>query len=101
MRATLSLAAAVTHVAGRPARTHVLGPKGGAFLVARSDPNTFRIDIDLDHARREGERVRDMLAALRRRHDLARYEYTTVVRILPGGDTFAQPILTLGNRFAD
>jgi hypothetical protein len=69
--------------------------------VARSDPDPFRIDIDLDHARREGERVRDLLGALRRRHDLARYEYTGTVRIVPGGDTFAQPILTLSNRFAD
>ena len=69
--------------------------------MARSDPDPFRIDIDLEHARREGERVRDLLAALRRRHDLARYEYTTLVRIVPGGDTFAQPILTLSNRFAD
>jgi hypothetical protein len=47
------------------------------------------------------ERVRDMLAALRRRHDLARYEYTHVVRIMPAGHTFAHPVLTLGNRFAD
>ena len=69
--------------------------------MARSDPDDFRIDLDLEHARREGERVRDLLAALRRRHDLARYEYTTMVRIVPGGDTFAQPILTLSNRFAD
>jgi hypothetical protein len=68
--------------------------------VAGPEPDDFRIDIDLDHARREGDRVRDMLAALRRRHDLARYEYTTAVRIVPGGDTFAQPVLTLGNRFA-
>jgi hypothetical protein len=67
--------------------------------VARSDPGEFRIDIDLDHARREGDRIRDMLAALRRRHDLARSEYTGTVRIVPGGDTFAQPVLTLGNRF--
>ncbi|HEY1245075.1 MAG TPA: hypothetical protein VGF29_09610 [Hyphomicrobiaceae bacterium] len=67
--------------------------------MARSDPDGLRIDIDLDHARREGDRVRDMLTALRRRHDLARYEYTGMVRIVPGGDTFAQPILTLGNRF--
>jgi hypothetical protein len=67
--------------------------------VARSDSASFRIDIDLDHARREGDRVRDMLDALRRRHDLSRYEYTQIVRIVPGGDTFAQPILTLGNRF--
>jgi hypothetical protein len=72
----------------------------GVFPVAGPEPDAFRIDIDLDHARREGDRVRDMLAALRRRHDLARYEYTTVVRIVPGGDTFAQPVLTLGNRFA-
>ena len=59
-----------------------------------------RIEIDLDFAQREGERVRAMLAALRRRHDLSRYEYTHEVRIVPGGDTFSHPILTLGNRFA-
>jgi hypothetical protein len=69
--------------------------------VATPDPAEFRIDIDLEHAQREASRVRDMLAALRRRHDLARYEYTSIVRIVPGGETFAQPILTLGNRFAD
>lgn len=69
--------------------------------MARSDPDPFRIDVDLDHAQREGERVRIMLEALRRRHDLARYEYTTIVRVVPGGDTFAQPVLTLSNRFAD
>ena len=68
--------------------------------MARSEPDDFRIDIDLDHARREGDRVRDMLTALRRRHDLSRYEYSRIVRIMPAGDTFAQPILTLGNRFA-
>jgi hypothetical protein len=61
----------------------------------------FRIDLDLDHAKREGDRVRAMLGALRRRHDLSRYEYTRVVRIVPGGETFAHPVLTLGNRFAD
>ena len=61
----------------------------------------FRIDVDLDHARREGERVRALLAALRRRHDLSRYEYTRIVRIVPGGETFSHPMLTLGNRFAD
>jgi hypothetical protein len=68
--------------------------------VARAPTDAFQIDVDLDHARREGERVRDLLAALRRRHDLARYEYTTIVRIVPGGETFAHPVLTLGNRFA-
>ena len=44
--------------------------------------------------------MRDMLEALRRRHDLSRFEYTRIVLIVPGGDTFSHPILTLGNRFA-
>ncbi|MDX2202608.1 MAG: hypothetical protein NW223_07655 [Hyphomicrobiaceae bacterium] len=61
----------------------------------------LHIDIDLEHARREAARIKALLEALRRRHDLARYEYTRVVRIVPGGDTFAHPVLTLGNRFAD
>ena len=42
-----------------------------------------------------------MLRALRRRHDLSRFEYTRIVRIVPGGDTFSHPMLTLGNRFAE
>ena len=45
--------------------------------------------------------MRDMLRALRRRHDLSRFEYTRLVRIMPGGDTFSHPMLTLGNRFAE
>ena len=45
--------------------------------------------------------MRDMLQALRRRHDLSRFEYTRIVRIVPGGDTFSHPMLTLGNRFAE
>jgi hypothetical protein len=69
--------------------------------LARATGESLRIDIDLDFARREAERVRDMLAALRRRHDLSRFEYTNVVRIVPGGDTFSHPMLTLGNRFAE
>jgi hypothetical protein len=73
----------------------------GALAVARADGEAFRIDIDVEHAQREAARVHDMLVALRRRHDLSRYEYTSVVRIMPGGDTFAHPVLTLGNRFAE
>ena len=69
--------------------------------MPRQGSDGLRIDLDLEHARREAERVRDMLRALRRRHDLSRYEYTRVVRIVPGSDTFSHPILTLGNRFAD
>ena len=69
--------------------------------MARARGDELRIDIDLEHARREADRVRDMLSALRRRHDLSRFEYTRVVRIVPGGDTFSHPMLTLGNRFAE
>ena len=69
--------------------------------MARPASDAFRIDLDLDHARREGERVSGMLQALRRRHDLARYEYTRIVRVVPGSDTFAHPVLTIGNRFAE
>ena len=69
--------------------------------MVRSAGDGLRIDIDLDHARREAERVRDLLNALRRRHDLSRFEYTNLVRIVPGGDTFSHPMLTLGNRFAE
>jgi hypothetical protein len=68
--------------------------------VPRANSEAFRIDVDLEHARREGERVHGLLMALRRRHELSRFEYTKIVRIVPGGDTFSHPVLTLGNRFA-
>jgi hypothetical protein len=85
----------------------VIGGNGGkldktaAKGAAKSAAKAFRIDVDLEHARAEGDRVRGLLASLRRRHALARYEYTRIVRIVPGGETFANPVLTLGNRFAD
>jgi hypothetical protein len=65
------------------------------------EPQELRIDIDLGHAEREAERVRGMLEALRRRHDLARFEYTRIVQIVPAGPTHSHPILTLGTRFAE
>ena len=43
-------------------------------------------------------------AACRRcavRHDLARFEFTRHVRIVPAGPTHSHPILTLGTRFAE
>ncbi len=51
----------------------------------------IHIDIDLEFARSEAQRIQTLLEALRRRHDLTRYEYTRVIRIVPGGDTFAHP----------
>jgi hypothetical protein len=65
------------------------------------DSRDLRILIDLDHAEREARRVSDLLAALRKRHDLARFEYTQLVRIQPAGATHSHPILTLGTRFAE
>jgi hypothetical protein len=63
--------------------------------------NGFRIDIDLSQAEREAARIRDLLSALRKRHDLARFEFTQQVRIVPAGPTHSHPILTLGTRFAE
>jgi hypothetical protein len=60
-----------------------------------------RILIELDHAEREAKRVADLLAALRKRHDLARFEFTRLVRVQPAGPTHSHPILTLGTRFAE
>ncbi|MGE5511160.1 MAG: hypothetical protein ACM31O_07910 [Bacteroidota bacterium] len=67
--------------------------------MARGDG--FRIDIDLSQAEREAARIRDLLSALRKRHDLARFEFTQHVRIVPAGPTHSHPILTLGTRFAE
>ena len=67
----------------------------------RTPLEAFRIDIDLDQAAREADRVRRWLAALRIRHDLTRYEYTRFVRIMPASATHSHPILTLGTRFTE
>ena len=64
-------------------------------------PALFRMDIDLAHAEREARRIRDWLAALRKRHDLWRFEYTRLVQIVPAGPTHSHPILTLGTRFTE
>jgi hypothetical protein len=65
------------------------------------DADDHRIIIDLEHAEREAQRVAELLAALRRRHDLTRFEFTKLVRIQPAGPTHSHPILTLGTRFAE
>ena len=67
-----------------------------------TDSGGFRIDVDLEEAERAAARVRAWLLALRGRHqELARFEYTRHVRIVPASTTHSHPILTLGTRFAD
>ncbi len=67
-----------------------------------TDSDGFRIDVDIEEAQRAAERVRAWLVALRGRHsDLARFEYTRHVRIVPASTTHSHPILTLGTRFAE
>ena len=68
--------------------------------MAGSDDDV-RVDIDLGEAEREADRIRAWLIALRRRHDLARFEFTHHVRIVPAGPTYSHPILTLGTRFTE
>lgn len=76
--------------------------RGGKRRVSPpTSAGELRIDIDLEHAEREARRVRDWLGALRVRHDLSRFEYTRLVRIVPAGPTYSHPILTLGTRFTD
>ena len=77
----------------------MVGASVGDAMAGSDD--SVRIDIDLGEAEREAERIRTWLAALRRRHDLARFEYTRHVRIVPAGATYSHPILTLGTRFTE
>ena len=72
-----------------------------AYQGRMEDHAELRVLIDLDHAEREARRIGDLLASLRKRHDLARFEYTKLIRIQPAGPTHSHPILTLGTRFAE
>ena len=77
------------------------GLKGRPVKSLSRAESDFRIDIDLDEAERAAARVREWLTSLRQRHDLARFEYTRHVIIVPAGKTYSHPILTLGTRFAE
>jgi len=59
------------------------------------------IDIDLTEARRAAEAVRDRLADLGRRFDLAPFEYATRVRVAPNEIPHSHPILTLSTRLRE
>ncbi|MCF4124436.1 hypothetical protein [Methylobacterium sp. SyP6R] len=54
-----------------------------------------RIDIDLSAAQALAENLRNTLVALRGRYDLERYEYTRTIRIVPTGQAYSHPVLTL------
>ena len=64
-------------------------------------PNDFDITLDFAPVQRAAERVRDMLLDLRRRHDLARFEYTKAVRIAPTEIPHSHPKLTLNTFVSD
>jgi hypothetical protein len=57
------------------------------------------IEIDLASVQRAAVCVCDMLAGLRRRYDLARFEYTRQVRIAPTELPHSHPVLTLNTSF--
>jgi hypothetical protein len=77
------------------------GPTLDPVGVVSGPLDGFRIDTDLEHAAREAQRVRSWLGALRQRHNLAPYEYTRHVQVVPASATYSHPILTLGTRFTD
>jgi hypothetical protein len=64
-------------------------------------PNDLDITLDFGPVERAAGRVRDMLFDLRRRHDLARFEYTRAVRIAPTEIPHSHPKLTLNTWVGD
>ena len=64
--------------------------------VAQDNSSTdIAVEIDLSSSRAGAERVRELLEALRRRFDLAPFEYTRLVRIAPNEVPHSHPVLTL------
>jgi len=64
-------------------------------------PSDLDITFDFATVQRAAERARDMLLALRSRHDLARFEYTHEVRIAPTEIPHSHPKLTLNTWVRD
>ena len=58
----------------------------------------FDVVIDLETARRGAEAARQLLHALRERHDLSQWEYTRKVRIAPLETPHSHPVLTLDTK---
>ena len=59
------------------------------------------LEIDLNPARQNAERVRDMLIALRQRFDLSPFEYCKQVRIAPTRIPYSHPHITLSSLVFD
>ncbi|MEJ0076961.1 MAG: hypothetical protein WDO17_16255 [Alphaproteobacteria bacterium] len=64
-------------------------------------PDDLDIALDFAPVQQAAEHVRDMLLGLRRRHDLARFEYTKEVRIAPTEIPHSHPKLTLNTWVGD
>ena len=63
--------------------------------------NDYDITLDFIAVHRAAERVRETLIELRKRHDLARFEYTKAVRISPTEIPHSHPKLTLNTWVRD
>ena len=63
--------------------------------------NDLDITLDFVPVQRAAERVRDMLIELRKRLDLARFEYTKEIRIAPTEVPHSHPKLTLNTWISD
>jgi hypothetical protein len=64
-------------------------------------PSDIEVTLDFSSVQRAAERVRDMLADLRRRYDLARLEYAKQVRIAPTEIPHSHPKITLNTWVRD
>jgi hypothetical protein len=64
-------------------------------------PTDLDITLDFASVQRAAERVRDMLADLRQKHDLARFEYAKQVRIAPTEIPHSHPTITLNTWIHD
>lgn len=64
-------------------------------------PTDLDITLDFASVQQAAERVRDMLADLRQKHDLARFEYAKKVRIAPTEIPHSHPTITLNTWIRD
>ena len=59
-----------------------------------------KIHIDLNRSKQNAEAAQAMLEQIRTDYDLAKYEYTKIIRIAPNEIPHSHPVLTLNTRYA-